>query len=235
MKTNDAQVSAKSIDLANALADRLSCFRMILGGRFAALAALVVLGFLFTSSGVKAGGCAIPYRVSAASYAFVNSQAQTQSSILQNEEPNQPETIVGLWNVIYTANDSTGPPYFPPAPPSFQFLESYKTWHADGTEFENAFLAPSGGNVCFGVWKELGRGTVKLHHIGLMFDPDASSPMNAITNVFTVDEIDTVAHNGKTYTGTFDFKLFGATNFYGTGAPLAEVKGTTAGTRITVN
>ncbi|MGA9885512.1 MAG: hypothetical protein WBQ34_17480 [Candidatus Acidiferrales bacterium] len=235
MKANDVQVSARSIVLANAPADRSSCFRVILGGRFAALAALVVLGLLFTASGVKAGGCAIPFKVSAASYPFVNSQADTQSNILQNEEPNQPQTVVGLWNVIYTANDSTGPPYFPPAPPSFQFLESYKTWHADGTEFENAFLAPSGGNVCFGVWKDLGHGTVKLHHIGLMFDPDASNSMNAITNVFTVDEVDTVARNGKTYTGTFDFKLFGATNSYGTGAPLAEVKGTTAGTRITVN
>ncbi|MGH9739402.1 MAG: hypothetical protein ACRD4X_12590 [Candidatus Acidiferrales bacterium] len=36
----------------------------------------------------------------------------------------------------------------------------------------------------------VGHGTVKLHHIGLMFDPDASSPMNAITNVFTVASAD---------------------------------------------
>jgi hypothetical protein len=56
-----------------------------------------------------------------------------------------------------------------------------------------------------------------------------------VSNVFTVDEIDTVESDGKTYSGTFDFKLFDATDVYGTGTPLAEVKGTTAGTRITVD
>jgi hypothetical protein len=57
----------------------------------------------------------------------------------------------------------------------------------------------------------------------------------AISNVFTIDETDTVASDGKTYKGTFDFKLFDATNVFGTGTPLAEVTGTTAGTRITVD
>lgn len=89
--------------------------------------------------------------------------------------------------------------------------------------------------MCFGVWKELAHGTVKLHHIGLMFNPDATSPVDAVANVFTVDEIDTVAPNGKTYTGTFDFKIFDATDVFGTGTPIAEVKGTIAATRITVD
>jgi hypothetical protein len=82
--------------------------------------------------------------------------------------------------------------------------------------FENAFLPPAGGNVCFGAWKDLAHRSVKLHHIGLMFD----SVTGSITNVFTVDETDTVALNGKTYKGTFDFKLFDATDVYGTGTPL---------------
>ncbi len=81
--------------------------------------------------------------------------------------------------------------------------ESFKTWHGDGTEFENAFLPPTGGNICFGVWKDLDHGSVKLHHIGLMFDS-----MGRVSNIFTVDEKDTVASNGKTYSGTFDFKLW---------------------------
>jgi hypothetical protein len=76
----------------------------------------------------------------------------------------------------------------------------------------------------------VGDGCVKLHHIGLMFASDGS-----VSNVFTVDEIDRVASNGKTYSGTFDFKLFPPTDVYGTGTPLAEAKGTTAGTRITVD
>jgi len=58
---------------------------------------------------------------------------------------------------------------------------------------------------------------------------------NVSSNIFTVSEINTVAQDGKTYTGSFDFKLFGSTNVYGTGTPLQEIKGTTAGTRITVD
>jgi hypothetical protein len=63
-----------------------------------------------------------------------------------------------------------------------------------------------------------------------MFASDGS-----VSNIFTVDETDKVASDGKTYKGTFDFKLFDATDVYGTGTPIAEVKGTTAGTRITVD
>ncbi len=138
---------------------------------------------------------------------------------------------MGLWHVIYIATYAEGLPSPPfPSKTPFQFLESYKTWHRDGTEFENAFLPPSAGNICFGVWKEIEDCHVKLHHIGLMFDSEGN-----ISNVFTVDEIDAVARDGKTYAGTFDFKLFPPTDVYGTGTPLAEAKGMTAGTRITVD
>ena len=191
--------------------------------RLSTLAVLVGLGLLFTAAGARAG-CATPYRPGATpTIPFVTSH--------EDDDLNEQATIVGLWHVIYTATYAEGlpSPPFPPTTP-FQFLESYKTWHADGTEFENAFLPPSGGNICFGVWKEVRDHRVKLHHIGLMFAADGS-----ISNVFTVDEVDTVAPNGKTYSGNFDFKLFLPTDVLGAGTPLAEVKGTTAGTRITVD
>jgi hypothetical protein len=58
-----------------------------------------------------------------------------------------------------------------------------------------------------------------------MFNPDGS-----IRATFTVDEVDSVAADNKTYSGTFDFKVFDPN-----GNQVAEVKGTTAGTRITVD
>jgi hypothetical protein len=61
-----------------------------------------------------------------------------------------------------------------------------------------------------------------------MFASDGS-----ISNIFKVDEIDTLASNGRTYSGTLE--LFLPTDVYRTGTPLAEVKGTTTGTRITVD
>jgi hypothetical protein len=198
--------------------------KLLRRGRFSAVAVLVGLGLLLTAAGAKAG-CAVPYRPGAApAIPFVSPHA--------DGEWNEHVTIVGLWHVIYTGNsDENFPPGGPYPPTPFPFLESFKTWHADGTEFENAFLPPTGGNICFGVWKDLGNGNVKLHHIGLMFNPDGS-----ISSIFTVDETDTVASDGKTYKGMFDFKLWPPSfDAVGAGKPIAEVKGTTAATRITVD
>jgi hypothetical protein len=175
-----------------------------------ACVALVVLVTLLGASNAKAG-CGDPRKAgSSSSTAWLNLPGGGQAH--DDEEKTSP-TIVGLWHLKYTASDGS------------PFLESFKTWHSDGTEFENAFLPPIGGNVCFGVWKTVGHLTVKLHHVGLMFNPDGS-----IRATFTVDEVDTVAADNKTYSGTFDFKVFDPS-----GNQVAEVKGTTAGTRITVD
>jgi hypothetical protein len=201
--------------------------KIVRSGRFCALVALAVLGLLFTASGANAAGCAVPFKAGAApapAIPFVSPHA--------DGEWNEQATIVGLWHVNYTANsDDNFPPGGPYPPPPFPFLESFKTWHADGTEFENAFLPPAGGNICFGVWKDMGKGTFKLHHIGLMFATDGS-----LSSIFTDDETVTVASDGKTYKGTFDFKLWPPSfTAVGAGTPIAEVKGAMAGTRITVD
>lgn len=126
--------------------------------------------------------------------------------------------IVGLWHVIYTnsADQST-------------FNDTFDTWHVDGTEFESAYLAPAGGNICVGVWKESGRRSVKLHHVGWLFNP--GTPTATATNSFTIDSEITVAEDGRSYSGTFTFKVW---NLDGTPTPV-EVTGTIAATRITVN
>jgi hypothetical protein len=193
-------------------------------GRLAGLVALVGLGLLLTASGAKAG-CAVPSKPGAApAIPFVSPRADGES----NGHPG----IVGLWHVLYTGtyNDNF-PPGGPYASTPFLFLESLKTWHADGTEFENAFLPPTAGNICFGVWKDLGDGTFKLHHIGLMFNPDGS-----LLAIFTVDETDTVSSHGNTYKGFFDFKLWPPSyEAVGVGTPISEVRGTTFASRITVD
>lgn len=129
--------------------------------------------------------------------------------------PSEPG-IVGLWHVVYTAGGSI-------------FNETFDQWHSDGTEFENAWLAPDTGNICFGVWKQTGARTVRLHHIGWIFTP-GSNPSTA-TGTFTIDECNTVAPNGKTYTGTFTFRTY---NIDGTPTGV-EVVGTIDASRITVD
>jgi hypothetical protein len=202
-------------------------FPRLRGGLFCALVALAALGFLLTASGAKAQGCAVAFRTGATHAISAVSPHADDHAVAEDLIGHA--SIVGLWHLNYTAEVESGAPIFPPAP--FAFLESLKTWHGDGTEFENAFLPPTGGNICFGVWKELGNGWVKLHHIGLMFGSDGS-----ISNTFTVDEKDRVASDGKTYSGSFDFKLWPPTfAAIGVGTPIAEVTGTTSATRISVD
>ncbi|HET6219406.1 MAG TPA: hypothetical protein VFE27_20455 [Acidobacteriaceae bacterium] len=124
------------------------------------------------------------------------------------------DSIVGLWHVVYTAGGSV-------------FNETLDQWHSDGTEFENAYLAPAQGNICFGVWKPTGPNAVRLHHIGWTFDPTSTGTANG---TFTLDENNTLSRDGKSYTGTFTFKTFDLKGTQG-----AEVTGTIAATRITVD
>jgi hypothetical protein len=205
--------------------------KILRSGRLCALVALAGWGLLFTASDANAAGCADPYKAGAGA-APAPAPAIPFVTPHADGEWNEHATIVGLWHVNFTAtSDDNFPPGGPYPPIPFQFLESFKTWHADGTEFENAFLPPAGGNICFGVWKDLGDHRVKLHHIGLMFAADGS-----MSSIFTVDETDTVASDGKTYKGMFDFKLWPPSyDAVGVGKPIAEVKGTTAATRVTVD
>jgi len=126
-------------------------------------------------------------------------------------------TIVGLWHVVYTNSVDQS-----------IFNDTFDTWHSDGTEFESSFLAPAGGDVCVGVWRQTDAGTVKLHHVGWLF---AGAPTATATNIFTLDEEIRVADDNNSYSGTFKFKVW---NLDGTATPV-EVTGTIAATRITVH
>jgi hypothetical protein len=210
--------------------NRMTIFQALRCGRFRALVALAGLALLVTASDAKAAGCGVlPYKTAAApSIPFVSPHGDDRQ---EGEDSNGPASIVGLWHVIYTAtSDTPGPIPVPPAPPSFQYVETFKMWHADGIEFENAIVPPAGG-ICYGVWKDIGDGSVKLHHIGLMFDSSGN-----LAFIFTVDEKDTVSAHGNAYTGTFDFRLWPPSfAAVGIGKPIQEISGTTAATRITVD
>jgi hypothetical protein len=123
------------------------------------------------------------------------------------------DSIVGLWHTMYTAGDSP-------------FAETFKEWHSDGTEFENVNHNPAIGAVCVGVWKQVAARTVRLHHLGFLFNADGSS-----AGTFVVEERDTLAAQGLSYVGTFTFRTYDVNgNFTG-----IEVKGTVFATRITVD
>lgn len=125
---------------------------------------------------------------------------------------NPNHSIVGLWHVTYTSGGAL-------------FYEAFDMWHADGTEFENANVAPATGNICLGVWRQSDDGTVRLNHIGWMFDALGNS-----TGTFTLTETNQVGPKGETYTGEFDYKAYDVD-----GNLVFETTGTQTATRISAN
>jgi hypothetical protein len=121
-------------------------------------------------------------------------------------------TIVGLWDVTYTTSDNQ------------LFQESFETWHGDGTELDMANINPIEGNVCLGVWKQVGS-EIHLHHVGWGFDNFGN-----LIGPLTFDVIDLLGAHGNSFSGSFDFKQYDTD-----GNVLLEVTGTTSATRIGVN
>ena len=191
--------------------------RMALGSRLsrAAFSMLAAASLMFAATGANAS-CGNLAGIGSSSPIKLPMFAQAGSFFGENLLPGANNSIVGLWHVIYTTGGAT-------------FNETLDQWHSDGTEFENAYLPPDTGNICFGVWKSIAPNSVKLHHIGWLFTPGSTPP--TASGTFTLDEINTVSRDGNTYTGTFTFKTF---DINGTQNP-GVVTGTIAATRITVN
>ena len=182
---------------------------------------LAIFGLLMAGSTAKAG-CGDPAQSGSGVATLVPLLEQSDTaSALENGSNSQADgadrdhkrSIVGLWHVRYVTSGGT------------LFYEALDQWHSDFTEFENANLPPAIGNICFGVWKETGPRTVKLHHVGWLFNTDGSS-----AGTFALDQVDTLANNGATYTGSFVYRRYDVI-----GNLLQEVKGTQAARRITVD
>ena len=153
--------------------------------------------------------CGSPERLGAATALKLPPLAQ--AAVGQQSE-SAGASIVGLWHVTYTSEGTL-------------FYEAYDQWHSDHTEFENANLSPIESNICMGVWKKVGPRTVQLNHVGWSFDGAGNSD-----GTFTIGETNTVANDGKSYRGTFDYKFFNPDGSLG-----LEISGTLTATRITAD
>jgi len=97
--------------------------------------------------------------------------------------------IVGTWQVSYTTGGS----------PSG---EAFIQWHDDGTEWENIDFPILGGNICMGSWRQLDHRRVQRSHIGWLYTD------GNLSGYFTETETNTLAHNGNSYTGNNDTKIY---------------------------
>lgn len=181
--------------------------RRLSGGVFTMLA---VAGLMFAAASANAA-CGILTGLGSKTPIKMPMLAQAENALGKSSS----DSIVGLWHVIYTTSGGA------------LFGNTFDTWHSDGTEFENTFLPPEVGNICYGVWKQSGR-TIRLHHIAWTFTP-GPVPGTA-TGTFTLDEINTVSFDGKSYSGSFTFQTYDIN-----GGKLGDaITGTIAATRITV-
>lgn len=119
-------------------------------------------------------------------------------------------SIVGFWQVSLIVGGEV-------------VLHTLKTWHSDGTEYDNADLPPTAGNVCSGVWESTGARKVHNRHLGWTFDA-SSNP----SGMFVEIEDDKVSKDGNSYSGPFDQKFYD-----NDGNLVNELSGTISAVRVT--
>lgn len=172
-----------------------------------------ILALLFAASSAKAA-CGVPEQASenTATMPLVAQSADRDSTQGTERRHDHDDSILGLWHATYVNSDGS---------PAFQ---SFKFWHPDGTEWESSNVSPLDGNVCVGVWKETQAGTIRLHHLGWSYTSGIP------TGSLTIDEINTVAPDGRTYSGTHTITFYDLN-----GNVIQQKKGTQTAKRITAD
>ena len=142
-------------------------------------------------------------------------QAQGKASAQASDKAADANQIVGMWAAEFLTAAGV-------------WDQGFELFHADGTEVavDNA-VPPALGNVCVGVWKSAGPGTVKLRHMTWNWNPDGSK-----AGTFLLLVTATVSRDGNVYEGTFVSDSF---DVDGNIIPDWHAEGTVRGTRITVD
>jgi len=148
-------------------------------------------------------------------------------------------SIVGMWNVVFTAkgNENNPAPFNPPD--GAQLDNGYVQWHSDGTEIMNSDRDPATGNFCMGVWKQTGPNTFRLNHFALSWDatgtscppsqqPGATGCFQGLTRIH--QEV-TVDRSGNHYHGSLVIDQYDPSGMHVVG----QLTGTISADRITAN
>lgn len=150
------------------------------------------------------------------------------------EESTDSNGIVGLWQFTFVAKGNT-----PPGPPDGATVDAgYVTWHSDGTELMNSGRAPTTGDFCMGVWKQVGRSTYELNHFALAWAWDPSTSATGpgtggadFVGPANIREEVTLDRSRNSYQGTFTLVQYASDGK----TVLATVTGTVTATRITAD
>ena len=151
------------------------------------------------------------------------SLVQSSGQRERDEDHKRRSAIVGMWIATYYVGAFQGPE-------TERFDLAIQQFSSDGNELMNsALVPPEAGNVCFGVWKDLGHNTFKLRHTGWDFGDPATT---AVSATFSLNVSLTVSPDGKTYSGTYTSDL---KDLEGKVLPETAVEGDVRATRFEVD
>lgn len=192
------------------------------------VAVLVIAGVATLGlSGVSHAGCApsTPQAVPTPGGAM----DADQGSFIRIDYRPRP-SIVGLWKFEMLSKSTSTHKNSMPDGSLIDFGTA--AWHMDGTELQTSgYRNPSDGDVCQGVWQQVGNSTFVLNHYALAWTNGSyTGPVNIRAQV-------TVDPSGNHYTGTFTTVVYLAAYVPGhefdQNTVLATITGTFDATRVT--
>ena len=139
--------------------------------------------------------------------------------------------IVGLWKVEFIARGNTN------GIPDGALIDfGTAQWHEDGTEtMISGGRNPADGDVCMGVWRQVGRSTYSLTHVALAYHAGSYVGPAQILERVNVDP------SGDSFVGTFTITQYSATASPGTEfdqsvvVPPTPIRGVIKGARVIPN
>src|SRR5215469_17690165 len=158
-------------------------------------------------------------------------QAVPAPGFVRTSDDDSGPTIVGLWKFEMISKST--PTHQNPMPDGTLIDFGTAAWHADGTELQMSGIRnPSDGDVCQGVWRQVGDGTFVLNHYALAWTNGTyTGPVNIRAQV-------TVDRSGNHYSGWFATVVYLATPAQGhefdQSTILASITGTFTATRVTL-
>jgi hypothetical protein len=201
---------------------------------------VVTLGLLGLTAGQAFAGCSdgmAPAKDQASAHlvpAVYHPASASASFMTVSEGWSESSAIVGLWEFEVHLNGAQNG-----LPDKALFDWGLATWHDDGTEIQfSAGRTPSAGDVCMGVWRQVGRHEFKLHHVALGLTPPVAT--GTFVGPAIIRATVTVDGDADSYTGPYSVTIYpgspdNGTEFNESGTPLVTFVGTITAKRVTAH
>jgi len=145
-------------------------------------------------------------------------------------------SIVGLWQISMISDG------VPPNPVPKGAIVDFGTvqWHDDGNELMiSGGRPPSTGDVCMGVWEQIGPHSYQLKHVALAWVSSDTPPATGgpgpspaqFLGPAIIEQVVTLDKSRASYQGSFTLDQYNADQTM----QLVHISGTISGTRVTVD